>query len=501
MMLPFSIRSAFAPGPEAAPGLTRLKRRMGLTQVTILVFLIAVALDLSFNSQVFASAFPGTAGVPDEPYNQATYENWLTATGRPVFSRIHGYRASFAAYQGQNLLIYGEPAAISGNAYDSIAGYAILGFSYDEIKIANPLYPAEAADGSTQSTPWDWVELDMGQSARLSWSRLSEREKYFIKSAGLTYRGASFGSMTFNQLQLAEETTVVLAPPSWHLGFALYTCHNQPAGLVYSTFNGTGAGRAEVRSKIIVQSWPAYSGSYVIDRDMDAVDILYTVSGEVVSFRGKTSEGDVQNRGTGNDSGWINGSGIGPWTKNLTLRVSRADLGGQSERQFTLTGNAWLVSCFGDIELNRVNRTITVQAEPSALPFAVDIALEGSISYFSGQTNAQGTTLPIDPHRFLVYERMKVIMEFTRDPLTIEYSFNGVSGKISGIADKRRYEITLVIPRQPSTLSWNGSRLAAPLILTVRANARSAPSTFIQESVRDIELTGDIFDIAHYQIS
>lgn len=497
MMLPYTIPSASAPAAKPAPAAVRSISRTTLALAIFLAILPVFVLGLPPDPQVHAASFPGTAGVPAEPGSQASFESWLIATGRPVFSRIHGYRASFASYKVHNLLLYGEPAAISGNTCDPVAGYAVLGYSYDEIKVPNPLYPS---GGTAQSTPWDWVELDMGQSARLSWSRLSEREKYFIKSAGLTYRGQTYGSMTFSQLQLAEETTVVLAPPSWHLGFALYTSHNQASSRVYATFNGTGAGRAEVRSKITMQTLPASGGAYIIDRDLDAIDISYTVSGEIVAFRGKTREVDVHNRGAGNDSGWTSGSGIGPWDRKLTLRVSRADLGGQLERQFTLAGNAWLVSRFGDIELNQFSRTIKVQAEPAALPFAVDIALEGSIRYFSGQTNARGQTMPLDPHRFLVYERMKVIMEFTRDPLTIDYAFNGVTGRINGIADKRRYEITLVLPRWPSTLSWKGERQANPLTLTVRANARSAPTTFIQKSVNDIELTGDIFDITHYQV-
>jgi hypothetical protein len=61
----------------------------------------------------------------------------------------------------------------------------------------------------------------MGQSARISWARLSDRQKAFIRESALTYRGNSYGGMTFKGLGLTDRNTVVLAQPSWHQGFAL----------------------------------------------------------------------------------------------------------------------------------------------------------------------------------------------------------------------------------------------------------------------------------------
>lgn len=344
----------------------------------------------------------------------------------------------------------------------------------------------------------------MGQSARISWARLDERQKQFIKGARLTYRNNSYGGMTFGDLKLSESKTVVLAQPSWHLGFALYTTHYRPGSrndLRYATFNGQGAGQVNVRSAISVTTPAAANGSYVMDSLADHIDIKYVVSGSIASYSGLATAMDIQNRGAGNEQGWISGSGNGPWTVPLTLTITRAELGSKRERQFILRGNAWVVSRMGDVQLSQTEKTISVKAAAAAPAFDVQADIRGSIHYFSGQTNSQGLTLPINPHRFLAMERMNIILDFTRDPQSIEYTFNGAVHKIACVQGIKHYETSLLLPNLPSTLTWDGQRLQAAMKLTIKAADRSSPVRTIIRTIKDIELTGNIYNIAYAQIS
>ena len=375
--------------------------RIQIWPIGLLIVLMLVLLGVP----VTAAVFPGSAGIPSAPTSQATYEDWLKATGKPVTSRYNGYKASFATWQTYRLLVYGAPAQVPGNRYDAkSAQYASLGYSYDEIEVTNSLFPDDSPDGKTRSTPWQWVELDMGQSARISWGRLDTRQKEFIKNSGLTYRNNSYGGMTFQSLKMTDKTTVVLAPPSWYLGFALYTNHYLPGSktkLRYATFCGAGSGDVALSSRIDVINTAGADGKYIIDRGSDYIDISYNIVGSISSFNGLAASQDILYRGAGDSQAWVNGTGSGPWTAARTLRISRQDLAGLGERSFALSGQAWVVSSMGDIKISNVEKTITVRAESQIPAFSANVQISGGIRYFSGQTNSQGRQMPQNPHRFL----------------------------------------------------------------------------------------------------
>jgi len=452
---------------------------------------------------VMAAAFPGQKGVPSPPFDQRTFEEWLRATGKPVVSRYHGYLASFETFQNYRLLVYGRPNQVSGNRYDSRSGqYASLGYSYDEIVVTNSLFPDDSSNGQTKSSPWQWKELNLGESARISWARLDARQKSFIKSAGLLYRNNSYGGMNFTNLGLTESNTIVLAPPTWHLGFALYTRHYRPgttSDLRYATFNGSGAGDITVGCQIALSAPPDAEGYYTVARDADFIDIPYTVNGSIAALSGLAAASDVRYCGSGGPAGWIAGSGPGPWICPQTLRILRTDLASQPTRQFTLSGQAWVVSSMGDIRLAQAERTVSVRLAPALPDLAVQVSVEGAISYFSGQLNSLGRLLPVQPHRFLALERMKITLDFNRDPLSASYTFNGQNVPITCERGISHYEVSLIIPDIPSTLSWENQRLRPPLQLLIEAQDRQTPAGRLAVSVNDLEITGNVFDITYPQ--
>jgi hypothetical protein len=480
-------------------------RATGPNKLPGLCLAVILATILTLADPAAAAGFPGAGGIPVPPSSQATFEVWLSDTGKPVYSRYHGYPASYRTWCDYKLLVYGQPSQVPGNRYDSKTGqYASLGFSYDEIVVTNSLFRDDSPDGKTKTTPWQWQELNMGQSAAISWARLDARQKLMIKNAVLTYRNNSYGNMTFGQLGLSEAKTVVLAQPSWHLGFALYTTHYLPGSktnLRYATFNGNGGGDVSVAGSIDIQTPADANGRFVIGSQADYIDIQYTVSGSISSFSGLAGDSDVSTCGAGNAAGWVKGLGRGPWSAPLVFRVSRQDLAGASERSFTLTGQAWVVSRLGDIRLIQMEKTIVVRAESVAPPFEAQVKIKGSIQYFSGQTNSQGLYLPFDPHRFLALERLTVSMDFTPDPSSVQFTFNGQTTSLHCSSGIRHYEASLIIPDLPSTLAWDGRRLKEPLSLLVKATDRTTPARTVEVNIQDIEMTGNVYDITFAQIS
>jgi hypothetical protein len=475
--------------------------RVGLRQPLILMILSILLLH---GQPVLAAAFPGSESIPAPPSSQATFENWLQATGRPVASRIHAYKANYATFRDYKMLVYGSPSQVPGNRFDQKASqYASLGYSYDEIVVTNSLFRDDSPGGVTKSTPWQWKELDMGTSAKISWARLSVREKDFIKQSTLTYRDNSYGGMTFSSLGLSEKNTVVLTPPSWHLGFALYTTHYRPGSssdLRYATFNGIGAGSVTLAGSITVLNIASADGSYTIASNEDHIDLSYEISGNISAFSGLAAESDIRIRGAGNETGWMDGSGTGPWVKTLTIQVSREELIGLSSKQIKLQGMTWVVSQMGDIQLLNMEKTVDVKAAAIEPPFTAKADIKGYISYFSGQTDSQGRTMPIMPHRFLIRERVKIIMDFSREPSRIEYVFLGETHAINGIAGKTHYEDSLIIPIRANTLEWNGKRITPPLVLTVTSWDRSQTPAKAQATISDIDLTGSVYDITYIQV-
>jgi hypothetical protein len=492
----FSVRLSSKSQPRK-----RVVHRLPRTGIAALACLLMLA---AWPATSRALSFPGMTGIPEAPTSQDSFDNWLRAVGRSVLSRYHGYHANYLVFRDYKMLVYGSGAQVAGNRYDSKTGEnSYLGYSYDELAVTNSLFPDDAPGGITQTTPWQWKELSMGQSARISWARLSDREKLFVKAAVLTYRNNSYGGMTFAALGLSEDTTVVLAPPSWHLGFALYTQHYRPGShtdIRYATLNGQGAGSVTLAGSLTVQNQPAADGAYVIGVAEDHVDVFYQMKGWIASYQGLAASSDIYGGGVGNANGYTAVNSAGPWQKSLQIKVSRGDMGGQPTRQIKLQGRIWAVSQMGDICLTDVERIITIRAEVPAPPFTMQADVVGRIRYFSGQTNSQGKCLPAQPHRFLALEKIRLVIDCSRDVSRIAYDLAGQSGQIQGAAGQKHYEQDLLLPRWPSTLSWNHERLAQPLSLYITAWDRSSPAVQTQCAIQDIELTGNVYDIAYVQV-
>jgi hypothetical protein len=493
------------PVNPANSSLAHNRSRLSRIRWSIRFSVLTTALLLAgLSAAVHAAGFPGTEGIPVPPSSQASFESWLSAVGRPVASRYHGYKANYTVYRDYKMLVYGTSSQVPDNRYDSKTGQnSCLGFSYDELTVTNSQFRDDAPGGVTQTTPWQWKELSMGQSARISWARLSDREKQFIKSATLTYRNNSYGGMTFSALGLSDTTTVVLAPPSWHLGFALYTTHYRPGStsdLRYATFNGKGAGSLSLAGSITVQNPAAPDGAYVIGSLEDHIDLNYVLQGSIAAFQGLAASQDIKSRGVGNNSGWVLGSGNGPWQKPLTWVIRREDLAGKASQTYKLQGQVWAVSHMGDIHLYPFEKTIVVRAEAVAPPFIVQADLTGFIHYFSGQTDSQGRTMPLQQHRFLGLEKIKLKIDLTRDPSRIAWTFQGKTAQITGIAGQKHYEANLVMPFGASTVNWNHQRLGPPLTLKIEAWDRSTPAVRTELVIQDIDRTGSVYDISYVQI-
>jgi hypothetical protein len=456
------------------------------------------------NTPTLATVFPGSDGVPKPPSNQATFIHWLKSTGWPITSRYRGYPACYETWRDYRLLVYGRPSEVRGNRYDKKSQqYAYLGYSYDELVVTNSFFPDDSRGGVTRSNPWQWKELDMGQSARISWARLSDRQKAFIRGSALTYRGNSYGGMTFKGLGLTDRNTVVLAQPSWHQGFALYTNHYRPGtshDLRYATFNGSGAGDVAVTADIELLTPPSADGCYVIDAQADEVVIPYRMSGRIQSYTGLASNRDVRFCGAGHADAWVVGRGDGPWSVETFLRVNRNQLDEDKTAAIVLESQAWVVSHQGDISLARTAKTINIRAEDQDPPLTVDVDIVGAIRYFNGRTNCLGRILPANPLRFLGLEKLRIILQFNRTPGTIICSFGDIDRRLTGRAGETKYEISLLAPLRATTMDWDGHRLQPPVALRVRATELNQPAKQVEVVVPGIEITGTIYDIAHLQI-
>ena len=64
-----------------------------------------------------------------------------------------------------------------------------------------------------------------------------------LKPAHCSTAGGITEGMTYSSLKLEESLCIVLAVPSWNLGFALHTKHYNSRGeLRYGTLHGSGIG-------------------------------------------------------------------------------------------------------------------------------------------------------------------------------------------------------------------------------------------------------------------
>ena len=467
-----------------------------------------------------ASGFPGSAGVPKPPVDQASFEAYLSAIGRPVVSRYHGYRASFSTWQRDQLLVYGTPATVPNNRYDSrYREYAYLGYSFDETMVSNSLFPDDSASGETYSSPWVWQELPLGLAAELSWARLTPRQKQLVSQAALKYRQRTYGGMTFQGLGLSGLTSQVLTLPAWHLGFALYTQHYLPgtSSVRYATLTGEGGGDVSVQCEIDVLTGLDANDTLVFQPGEDTVELEYQLRGWISGTSGLAHLSDVAYCGVGNGQGAVQGSGSGPWTIQLSRTIHRGELDEALSKPLTLHGQAWAVSWMGDIRMVEVQRTIQLSAQPSQ-DLTVDFSVEGSLDYFANRTGSHDYLAIRDRNRYLGLEVLTFDARFSRPPEEASLSFLGESYELDADGVRQSFQVTVPLPVDQSTLDWQHRRLHpahwAQLKATAKREAKpdSQPEDggpgdvetdngeeedlVLEASIHGIEITGDIHDLS-----
>ena len=470
--------------------------------ISLLVLAISiVVLVLALPQPVAALDFPGSTGIPKPPVSQLTYETYLQATGRPSTSRYNAYVANYQTYASKKLLVYGTPDQVPDNRYDTRYGeYAYLGFSYDETPVTNSDFPDDSPTGATYTSPWDWEEQDLGLAAEISWARLSESQRSLVSQSPLSYRRDTYGGMDFYGLGLTTGNSIILTPPAWHLGFAIYTRHNLPGTnqLRYATFTGPGSGQIALYSRLEILSPLGAGDTLVIPAGASSVDLRYRLSGWINQFGGLATLQDLANCGVGNTLDWKAGSGLGPWSIDLVQPVPRTYLGTSVTKNLTVSGQAWAVSWMGDIFLSTASQTIEV-VDGAAAPLTIELDTSGSLDYFARRDTAFDYNESRDRHRYLGLEKVTFAIDFSHPTESASLIFLGKTYTLNqnSANPATHFEVEVTIPSDRQTLSWQHQRLSKSHLAEVRAQATvNGVSTYRVKKLSDIEVTGDIHDLS-----
>lgn len=481
----------------------RLMKRLLLVGVVAGIVLAGIVLAGS-SSSVSAAGW-AVAGIPRPPADQASFLAYLSQAGQPGYSRKNRYPANFQTFHDYKLLVYGTPSQVPGNRYSATyRQYAMLGFSYDERPVTNSLFPDDAPGGITQSTPFRWAELDLGQAAADSWQRLGEARRRTLKSTQLFYRGEPFGYMNYSNLGLSERKAIVLAPPSWHLGSALYTEHNiQRSGYKekrYATFTCNGSGGATLSCDIEILTPPESSSqAYAFEHGQDELRIAYRVTGRIEALNGLASDGDIVLRGAGTDDGHVLGSDWGPFVYEGVRTIHRSALVGASAGVGEIKATAFVVSAMGDIVLQEQVRYLPLRSQKAVQPLTVEAGITGAIGFFSGAPTLAGRTFAASGRRFLGLETVWLNVRFSKPVRSWQYTFQGLTHMIAGAENQLDFSVPLRMPLNCDTLSWQDNRLQPALEIRIDATGREAPEQSAQAVLSGIELTGDIYDLLYLQ--
>lgn len=469
----------------------------------LLLLFILLAVWMSLQPDVHAASF-SIGGIPQPPTDQQGFLDYLVMTGQPPYSRTHRYPASFATYRDYRLLVYGHPAQVPGNRYSAAYGqHAYLGFSYDELKVTNTLFPDDAPGGISKSKPFSWIELNQGSLATASWSRLNEAQKRYLKEAALTYRNDGFGLMNFTNLELNEQNTIVLAPPSWHLGSALFTEHFLPGSgsseVRYATFYCSGSGGVELSCTIDLRKEPDADGFYTFPDDSDELRIPYRLTGGIVAMTGLARSSDIVIRGIGSAEGVANGTGSGPFVFDGELVVRRSGLGGSLTGTATIQATTFVVSAMGDIILKEAVRIVPVRGQKPITPLTVETNLRGSIAYFSGSRTLNGRLPASSGRRFLGLETIWLSVRFNKPVDHWQYEFLGTLHTMPAVDGQLEFLVPIQLPLNQSSLTWQDQRIRPPHLIEITGYDREDPARTVTMVIDQIELTGDIFDLLYLQ--
>lgn len=465
-------------------------RQKLLTCLTALGFLFA---PLSFYGTSAEAAMPGKIT------DQASYIAWLQATGKPAYSYYHQYAANYEIYRDYRLLTYGTPQMVSGNRYDAkTRQYAIHGFSYDEYTVTNSYFPD---DSTVASDPGKWKNIALGRDSQVSWSRLSARQKEHIKQAVFYYSGRDYGQMNYSSLKMREEQSVVIAIPSWNLGFALHTKHyNSRKELRYGTLHGNGIGGIALSGSLKAQGEPL-DRTFYIPADKDYLDLTLCAQAWISGYTGLAVEKDIEKGGIILNNVSVESSGPGPWTSAQTIRFARESFstGDDNRRNVTVKAVIWTVSAMGDLASSELSYTFTL-VEKAKRVLTGTLSMKGAISLFQNKKTMRGYSLPSNNLRFLCLEKITLRIDFNGGKIPDYVIFRPVGSdevriavtKISVFSGFAQMVYTMGI--LPSSLTWENRRINSPYHCSASAYCGTEKTDFMLDG---IEITGDVYDLVY----
>ena len=160
-----------------------------------------------------------------------------------------------------------------------------------------------------------------------------------------------------------------------------------------------------------------------------------------------------------------------------------------------------------DVLTTPTDQTLTGSPTQNMLPLAAPNALSGTatlsgaIQYFHGQTNKREQTLPLLPLAFLVGERIRVVMDFTAEPLSMTITLNGLSMNVTGTLGQTHYETWLIVPNWERTIDWSGNRIQPTLTMNIHAISRADPLVQTDIEIPGLDIGGSIYDILIMQVA
>ncbi|MHB1485695.1 MAG: hypothetical protein ACYCYI_13700 [Saccharofermentanales bacterium] len=460
----------------------------------LIVYMIIFILNGFYSNEVYAD-------MPSPVTNQASFISWLIKTGRPAYSRYHGYAANYSVYYKYHLLSYGTPDSVPGNRYDKAHDeYAMHGFSYDEYQVTNTYF---RDDTNGISDPRKWNNMILGQDAEISWMRLTAREKEHIHNSVLFYQGKDYGGISFADLKLTEQKCVVVAVPSWNLGFALYTRHyNSRHEIRYGTLHGNGIGGVEIDGEIKVSDDTA-GGSRTIQSGQEYIDIAFMIDSYISGYIGLARSSDIEKGGIIFNGKEYETNGSGLWKAKQVIRYARNadDPSRDFSRKVTVKAVVWVVSRLGDLTFKEMTYTFTI-IEKAKINIKGVFTIKGAISLFDGKKTILGYQLPYNPKRFLCLEKLTMRIDFEGRPLPQSVVFyplggNPVTVPIVKINDAKGYaQHIYILGIMSSSIKWDNNRIRASYYCSASAYSNSVRTDYI---IDGIDITGDIYDLVYLQ--
>lgn len=459
------------------------------------LLLLLILMDL-FNFTTSNNVF---SLMPEPVTNQSTFIAWLKNTGRLTHSRYHGYAANYEVYKNYKLLTYGTPQNVSGNRYDSGSKqYAMHGFSYDEYTVTNTYFPD---DTTGVSDPRKWNNINLGQDATISWMRLTTREKEHIQNSKLFYSGKSFNGMTFKSLSLSQQNCIVLAIPSWTLGFALYTSHyNSNNQIRYGTLSGDGIGGIVIQGSVKIS--PAKANlTFEINSNQEYIDLTFNNSASITAYNGLAKSSDISRGGIIFNGKSYESQGAGPWNLSQTIRYSRISTNPSTDftRTISIKTTIWVVSALGDLVSKEITTSFTI-IEKAKSALKGNMSISGAISLFDGKKTMTGYNLPFNKKRFLCLEKITLRIDFEGAPMPNSVTFYPLGGKTTtAMVIKTSYKTgyaQLIYPMGiiPSTLTWSNVRVNPAYSCYASSYIGSKRTDYV---ISGIEITGDIYDLVY----